>query len=104
MTQASQPVRGRILPPKEIPAEELIRRKEKRRALAARCRVVFERLRPQLIEEYYNWFIAIDPDNESYLIDSTLIGLTEQIKSFYPGTEVKLTIFQLNETGTCGRI
>ena len=29
MTQASQPVRGRILPPKEIAAEELTRRKEK---------------------------------------------------------------------------
>lgn len=104
MTQASERVRGRILPPTEVPPEELARRKEKRRALAVRCRVVFERLRPQLIKEHYNWFIAIDPDSESYLIDSTLIGLTEQVKNSYPGTEVKLTIFQLNETGTCGRI
>jgi hypothetical protein len=104
MKKTSQSIRGRILPPKEIPVEELVQRKEKRRALTQRCRLVFERLRPQLVQMHYNWFIAIDPDNETYLLDSTLIGLTQQIKNLYPGTEVKLTIFQLNELGSCGRI
>ncbi|MDF5719186.1 MAG: hypothetical protein PUP91_01570 [Rhizonema sp. PD37] len=26
------------------------------------CRAIFERIRPQLIENHYNWFIAIDAE------------------------------------------
>ena len=70
-----------------------------------RCRAVFERLRPSLIETHYNWHIAIDPDTEQYLIDPTLKGVTQKIRDVYGETsEVKLTIFRLNDTGTCGRI
>jgi hypothetical protein len=104
MTQVSQPRRSRILPPSAIAPEELHRRREKSHALALRCRAVFERLRKQLIETHYNWFIAIDPDSENYLIDSTLSGLTQQIRHEYDDTNVKLTIFRLNDTGTCGRL
>ena len=74
-------------------------------ALGMRCRAVFERLRPTLIETHYNWHIAIDPDTEQYLIDPTLKGITQKIRDRYGRTsEVKLTIFRLNDTGTCGRI
>lgn len=104
MTQVSQPRRTRILPPSPLPTQELHRRQEKQRALALRCRVVFDRLRPSLIETHYNWFIAIDPDSEQYLIDPTLKGITQQIRNAYSGNEVKLTIFRLNDTGTCGRL
>jgi hypothetical protein len=37
--------------------------------LAMRCRTIFERLRPQLMETHYSWHIAIDADTEQYLID-----------------------------------
>lgn len=104
MTQLSHPRRTRILPPSAIAPEELRRRQEQRHALAMRCRAVFERLRPQLIETHYNWFIAIDPDTEQYLIDQNLQKLTQQISHSYGDTEVKLTIFRLNDTGTCGRL
>ncbi|MBD2777983.1 hypothetical protein [Iningainema tapete] len=105
MTQLSDQRRTRILPPSPIAAEEKIRRQEKQRALAMRCRAVFERLRPQLIESYYNWHIAIDPDSENYLIDPTLLGITQKIREAYGKTDkVKLTIFRLNDTGTCGSI
>ncbi|MCG6138818.1 MAG: hypothetical protein MET45_30210 [Nostoc sp. LLA-1] len=43
------------------------------------CRVIFERLREQLTETHYNWFIAIDPESENYWIDQTLPGLTKPI-------------------------
>ncbi|NEQ26309.1 MAG: hypothetical protein F6K28_46190 [Microcoleus sp. SIO2G3] len=105
MTQLSHPRRTRILEPSPITPEEKSRRQEKRDALAAKCRVVFERLRPQLIETYYNWHIAVDPDTEQYLIDPTLKGITQKIRDVYGNTnEVKLTIFRLNDTGTCGRL
>lgn len=103
MTQLSQP--RRTLPRKFIPPEELARRQQQRDSLAARCRIVFERVRPSLIETYCNWHIAIDPDTEQYLIDPTLKGITEKIVEAYGySNEPKLTIFCLNNTGSCGRI
>jgi hypothetical protein len=56
-------------PPFPIVKEEKSRADEISDALAARCRVIFERLRPTLIETHYNWHIAIDPDTEQYLIE-----------------------------------
>jgi hypothetical protein len=102
MTQLSQP--RRKLPRKSMPPEELARQQQ-RSTLAARCRIIFERLRPSLIEAHYNWHIAIDPDTEQYLIDPTLKGITEKIVEAYGySNEPKLTIFRLNDTGSCGRI
>jgi hypothetical protein len=81
--------------------------------LARKCRIVFDRVYSQLIEHHYNWHIAIDPDTEQYLIDPTLMGIAAQIKDIYGDrsrsdsngvSTVKLTIFRLNETGTCGRL
>ncbi|MBG1265127.1 hypothetical protein [Nostoc sp. WHI] len=105
MTQVSQPRRTRILPASNLAPEEVSQRQEKRDAFAMRCRPVFERLRPTLIETHYNWHIAIDPETEQYLIDPTLLGIMEKIHNVYGNTnEVKLTIFRLNDTGTCGRL
>ncbi|MDZ7954021.1 hypothetical protein [Nostoc sp. DedQUE09] len=105
MTQVSQPKRTRILPASTLAPEEVSHRQEQRDALAVRCRAVFERLRPTLIETYYNWHIAIDPETEQYLIDPTLLGIMQKIHDAYGNTnEVKLTIFRLNDTGTCGRL
>jgi hypothetical protein len=105
MTQVSQPRRTRILPPQIGSSSEKNCRQEKRDALAAKCRVVFERLRPHLIESHFNWHIAIDPDSENYLIDPTLKGITEKISDAYDHCdEVKLTIYRLNDTGSCGTI
>lgn len=104
MTQISQPRRSRILSPSTIAMEDIHHRREQGNALAMRCRAVFERLRPHLTEKHYNWFIAIDADSEQYLIHPQLQGLTQQIRRSYGDTDVKLTIFRLNDTGTCGRL
>ncbi|MEM7578874.1 MAG: hypothetical protein AAF316_03310 [Cyanobacteria bacterium P01_A01_bin.80] len=105
MTQISQNRRTRIKPhSQEVRADKSLR-KEQRDDLGMRCRAVFERLRPTLIETHYNWHIAIDPDTEQYLIDPSLKGITQKIRDAYGETsEVKLTIFRLNDTGTCGSI
>jgi hypothetical protein len=105
MTQLSYPRRTRILQPCSRDVEEDNQTQEKQTALAMQCRVIFERLRPELIDSYHNWHIAIDPDTEKYLIDPTLKGITEKIRDIYGySQEVKLTIFRLNDTGACGRL
>ncbi|PHJ56906.1 hypothetical protein VF14_34570 [Nostoc linckia z18] len=105
MTKLSHPRRTRILPPSPIALSEKSRHQEKQNALAMQCRVVFDRLYPQLIDTHYNWYIAIDPESENYLIDPTLKGITQKICDAYPNpNEVKITIFRLNDTGTCGRL
>ncbi len=73
--------------------------------LAARCRVIFERVRPSLIENHYNWYIAIDPDTEEYIIDPTFDGIIKKVTEAYGyGNDPKLTMYKLNDTGYCGRI
>ena len=105
MTLSSQNRRTRIKPPSLEVIIERYHSKDQRNDLGMRCRAVFERLRPSLIETHYNWHIAIDPDTEQYIIDPSLKGITQKIRDVYGGTsEVKLTIFRLNDTGTCGRI
>ncbi len=100
-----QPFRTRLFPERVLPPEEIAKRKAAKAAFGAQCRAVFEKLRPQLIKQYYNWFIAVDPENEKYLIDPSLEGLVKKIRAHYPqdGT-VKLTTYRLNETGVCGTI
>ncbi|BAZ30104.1 hypothetical protein NIES4074_25600 [Cylindrospermum sp. NIES-4074] len=104
MTKLSQPRRSRILSYPSVKLSDSYHRQEQRQALANRCRVVFEHLREPLMVTHYNWFIAIDPDSEEYLIHPQLQELTQQIRQTYGDNEVKLTIFRLNETGTCGRL
>lgn len=94
----------RILPHSALSPQEIAQRKATRDKLGARCREIFERIRPELLEKHYNWFIAIEPDSENYLIDPTLSGLLQKVRHQYDDTEVKLTTFRLNETGTCGKI
>ena len=76
----------------------------KKNELGKHCWSIFEKLRPQLIIDYENWFIAIEPETEHYLIAPKLDELVEQIKQEYPNNEVKLTIFRLNQVGSCGKI
>ncbi len=107
MTQLSEKrkaLRGRISPELTIPPEELARREAERTKLRLRGRAIFERIRPELIGEYYNWFIAIEPDSEEYLIDPKLLGIAKKIKEQYGDQKVMLTMFRLNEKGTCGSI
>ncbi|NES02973.1 MAG: hypothetical protein F6K22_09010 [Okeania sp. SIO2F4] len=102
--EKTQQFRTRLFPGQFLPPEEIARRKTAKAEFSARCRVVFEKLRPQLIEKYYNWFIAVDPDSEEYLIDSSLEGLLKKVRNNYPDGIVKLTTYRLNEIGVCGKI
>lgn len=50
-----------------ITPEELQRRKQQRTEIGKLYREVFERIRPQLIDNHYNCFIAVDADTGNYL-------------------------------------
>lgn len=102
MTQISHPRRTRILPSSPKSQNHST---ETANNLAIRCRPIFERLRPQLIETHFNWHIAIDPDTQDYLLDPTLLGITQKIREVYGySNDIKLTIFRINDTGSCGRL
>lgn len=96
--------RSRVLPNNTVTSEELHRRKVQRHELGVQCRTIFERISPQLIKNYYNWFIVIDADSENYLLDPKLEGLLKQVHNQCINPDAKLTIFRLNETGACGTI
>ncbi len=105
MTQTSgkrTPRRGRLFPEYTIPPEELARRKAERDAFGKRCRVIFDRVCPELIKEHYNWFIIIEPESEDYFIDLDEEKAAQKATEKYPNR--KLCTFRLNETGACGRI
>ncbi len=109
MTQLSYQRRTRILSSTSNQAPDLAiltrRERQQRDILAHKCRVIFDRIYPQLVTDFYNWHIAIDPDTdtEDYLTAPTFTEIADKIKAAYPQpATVRLTIFRLNETGTCG--
>lgn len=51
---------GRIFPEFTIPLEELPRREAERNARGEKAHVVFNRVRPELINDHYNWFMVIE--------------------------------------------
>lgn len=86
-------------------SEEEARRQQQSDELDTRCRVIFERVRPSLIENHHNWYIAIDPDTEDYIIDPTFDGIIKKVTGAYGyGNDPRLTMYKLNDTGYCGRI
>ncbi len=60
---------GRIFPEFTIPLEELARREAERNARGGKARVVFNRVRPELINDHYNWFMVIEHNSGDYFID-----------------------------------
>lgn len=63
MTQASSrqtPRKGRVFPERQLSKEELEQRKAEKEAFSLRCRVIFDRVQPELIKDHYDWFIVIE--------------------------------------------
>ncbi|MDF5710369.1 MAG: hypothetical protein PUP90_22535 [Nostoc sp. S4] len=105
MTQLNshrQPRRGRLFPERTISVEEQAKRQAELEAFRQRCRPIFERLRPELIEKHYNWFIVIEPNSEDYFIDPDSLTAVQKALEKHP--QAKFFTFRLNETGICGRI
>jgi hypothetical protein len=66
------------------------------------CKIIFERLQPELIKTHYNWFIAVEANSEDYFIEQDEEIATQKCLQKYPNAIP--FIFVINETGIAGRI
>jgi hypothetical protein len=94
--------RGRIFPERTLSPEELAKRKAENEAFHRQCLVVFERLRAELIDKYYGWYIAVEPNSGDYFIDRDIEIAHDKALQKYPN--IRHCVFCLNETGATGRI
>lgn len=96
------PRRGRIFPEVTLAPEERAQRQAEAEAFHRRGRAIFERLRPELIDNHYNWFILIDPETGEYFIDKEEMVALNKAREKH--LHALFAIFRINETGVCGRI
>lgn len=94
--------RGRIFPERTLSPEELARHKAEDEAFYQRCRAIFDRVRPELMNEHYGWYIAIEPNSGDYFIDAENMQAHQKALEKYPNTDH--CVFCMNETGTTGTI
>jgi hypothetical protein len=94
--------RGRIFPERTLSPEELAKSKAEDEAFYQRCRAIFERVRSELIDKYYGWYIAVEPDSGNYFIDEDKELASKKARSKHPNAIHFM--FCLNETGATGRI
>ncbi|MGK7925857.1 MAG: hypothetical protein AB4290_11525 [Spirulina sp.] len=105
MTQTNskqKPRYGRVFPEKRLSPEEIEKRRAEDKIFAERCHIIFDRVKPELIQDYYDWFILIEPDSGDYFIDREKTRAREKAHEKHPNK--KCLIMQINETGACGRI
>jgi hypothetical protein len=105
MTQISYnrtPRRGRVFPELQLSAEEKARRKAEDEVFYQRCRIVFDRVQPELIKDHYDWFIVIEPESGDYVIDVDETVARQKAREQF-GDTMRL-MMRINETGSCGRI
>jgi hypothetical protein len=93
---------GRVFPERQLDPVEKARRQAENEAFSQRCRAIFERVAGELISQYYDWYIVIEPDSGDYAIDRDDKVASEKIHTKYPHS--KCLIMRLNETGCCGKI
>ncbi|GAB4301660.1 MAG: hypothetical protein Fur0025_42050 [Oscillatoriaceae cyanobacterium] len=98
----SQPDRqGRIFPERHISAATPTKQKDEMARFDADCMAIFEKVRPALMQDYYNWFMAIEPTSGDYFID--IDEIEAERKAFEKHPDAPCLIVCINETGVCGR-
>jgi hypothetical protein len=94
--------RGRIFPEIQWTSEQIAQREAEREAFYQRCKPIFDKLKPELIETHYNWYVTIEPDSGEYFINQEDIKGALEAREKYPNR--RLHTFRINETGACGTI
>lgn len=94
--------RGRIFPQIQWSEEKKAQWRSEREALYQRCKLIFDRLQPELIKNHYNWYIAIDAESGNYIVDKDEMAILHKVRQTYPNT--KTCVFRINETGVSGTI
>lgn len=86
----------------QLSKEEEARLKAEKEAFSQRCREIFERVSPDLLENHYNWAIMIEPKSGEYIIDPDAETAFQKIREKHPNA--KIMEMRLNETGAVGKI
>jgi hypothetical protein len=94
--------RGRIFPDVNWSEGEKDRRRAEQAARFERCYPIFEKLRPELIKDHYNWYLTIEPETGEYFLEQNSIANLKTAQGKYPNSV--FCTFCINETGVCGRI
>ena len=87
----------RIFPENQWTQEKLDQWKTEIVEYRQRCQSIFNRLQPELIKTHYNWYIVIETEGGSYIIEQDKMNLLKKIRQIYPNK--KTFLFQINETG-----
>lgn len=78
--------------------EDIAQQEAEEQAIYHRCKTIFERVRPEWIDDHYNWYMAIEPESGDYFIDADEQVAVQKLHQKYPDEVPQ--IFRLNETGT----
>ena len=92
---------GRLFPERQRSPEELAQRKAEMQALMKRCDEIFEAAKPKLINDYYDWFMVIEPETGDYFIDKDDQVAEQKADEKYPNA--RCVVYCVNETGACYR-
>lgn len=82
--------------------EEQAKVEAKNEVFAQRCREIFWRVYPELVEKHYNWFILIEPESGDYFLAPDEATASQTGHDKYPKSIMLMK--RLNETRTCGNI
>ncbi len=94
--------RGRIFPEIQWTSEQQAQWREERAAIRSSCQIIFDRVKPELMQSHYNWYVTIEPDSGEYFVDKDLEVASLRCREKHPGKIHHA--FQINETGVCGTI
>lgn len=94
--------RGRIFPEIQWTPEQKEQWRTERREFRERCLPIFNKVKSELIETHYNWFVAVEPDSGEYFVDQDSSVASRQCREKHPGKIPH--VFRINETGVCGTI
>lgn len=102
-THIRVPRGSRIFPDRpRLSDAELAKRKAEDEEFAQRCREIFRRVYPELVNNHYNWYIYIEPESGDYFINPDREVARQEAKKKHAAAV--LMAMQLNENGTVGRI
>ncbi|AFY80415.1 hypothetical protein [Oscillatoria acuminata] len=82
--------------------EEIARLEAELEELMERCDAVFERAKADLINDYYDWFMVIEPESGDYFLDPNDRVAEEKARAKYP--DAQCAVYCVNETGSCYRV
>ncbi|MBC7881519.1 MAG: hypothetical protein H7Y37_09310 [Anaerolineae bacterium] len=92
-------IRGRIFPEVNWSNAENTARAEANRQSYVLCYPIFEKLRPKLIEDHDDWFVAVHPHSTDYSFDIDGLACAKHALQIFP--DANFHMFRLNETGAC---